>query len=154
MFGISFTTTPVFIMDKEGNISNAREGSLVYQPEESEDGNYIRSGSEIFGNVLNFIERDGFYAYSEFFSEGDWPDKYFYDEHDEETGLPIIDPNNEDAHLPGMYNGIRLIMVSGGWCEKLSDLIQTIPDHPFYEMIDVLEEAESVGIDTRTRVDE
>ena len=149
MFAISFTTTPVFIMDKEGNISNAREGSLTY--DRSEDGSGLENihYQSLFGNALNFIEKDGFYAYSEFFSEGDWPDKYYYDHHDEETGLPIIDPNNEDAHLPGMYDGIRLIMVSGGWCEKLSDLIQTIPDHPFYEMIDVLEEAESVGIETR-----
>jgi len=146
MFAISFTNTPVFIMDKEGNISNAREGAMIY--DQSEDA----SGLEIvLGNALSFIEKDGFYAYSEFFSEGDWPDKYFYDNLDEETGLPIIDPNNEDAHLPGMYSGIKLIMVSGGWCEKLSDLIQTIPDHPFYEMIEVLEQAECVGIETRVR---
>lgn len=143
MLSLKFTTNPVFVMNSDDNISCAREGYVTYVRDTYEDGKEGEEGEFI---VLNFIEKDGCYAYSEFFSEGNWPDKYYNDLFDEETGLPIIDPNNENSHLPGMYDGIKLIMISGGWCEKLSDLIQTIPDHPFYEKLDAVEQAESVGI--------
>jgi len=140
MFSIHMSNTPVFIMDNAGdisnisNISNAREGSLVYD--------HI---------VLNFIEKDGFYAYSEFFSDGDWPNKYYYKSQDTENGLPIIDPEDEDGHLPAMYSGIKLIMVRGGWHRTFSELAQIIPDHKFYEIIDVLERGESAGLLTEMK---
>jgi hypothetical protein len=109
MFSFRITTTPVFVMHNEDDISIAREGCIVYED-----------------HFLNFIEKDGFYAYSEFFSEGDWPNKYYKDEE-----------KDDELH------GLKLKMVSGGWCRNFSDLIQTIPHHSFYEILDLLEEYES-----------
>lgn len=138
------TTCPVFIMDMANeDISNAREGVLMFQPFDQ----HGHAG-------LNFIEKDGFYAYSEFFLEGDWPDKYFYKLIDEETGDPIIDPEDENSHLPEMYSGLKLIMVSGGWCRTLSDLIQSIPHHEYNEILDVLEQSEAVGMEIEVINDE
>jgi hypothetical protein len=134
MFSLRFATTPVFVMYSNGDISSAREGYLLYTDEDGE-----RSS-------LNFIEKEGFYAYSEFFLEGDWPDKYYYNSYDEETGLPIIDPKDEESHLPEMYIGLKLKMLSGGWCENISSLLQTIPHHHFYEIFDLIEHSESAGI--------
>jgi len=108
MFSLQITTTPVFIMDETGNISTAREGSLVYDNQSS----------------FNFIEKDGLYAYSEFFEEG-WSEKYY---------------NDEDTHDP--YDGLKLTMHSDEWCTTLSELIETIPSHPYYQILDLIEEYE------------
>lgn len=125
-------------MNSDDDISCVREGYINYRCDDNDNDN-----DEEKEFVLNFIEKDGFYAYSEFFSEGDWPDKYYnLDENFDENGLPI---NPNEAHLPAMYSGIKLKMIRGGWCEKLSDLIQTIPDHPFYKKIDIIEQFESDG---------
>ena len=157
MFTIRMTTAPVFIMDMDNeDISNAREGVLMFEPfdqptfpEENNDPAHTPP------QRLNFIEKDGFYAYSEFFSEGNWPDKYFYNLIDEETGNPIIDPEDENSHLPEMYSGgLKLNMVSGGWCRTLSDLVQSIPHHEFNEILDVLEQSEAVGMEIEVVNDE
>jgi hypothetical protein len=77
------------------------------------------------GLGLDFVEQNGKYAYSEFFREGDWPDEYY-----------------EDDELSSMYPGIRLMMISGGWCENFSDLIQTIPHHSIFKFINKILEKE------------
>ena len=102
----------------EGNISDAREGALVYD-DNSDDELKPSSYEEHIGKVFNFIEREGLYAYSEFFVEGEWSSGY--------------------------SEGIDLEMVSGGWCNSLPDLIQTLPYHPFHNMLDLIEEEESAG---------
>jgi hypothetical protein len=137
MLFFTITTNPVFVMNSDDDISCVREGYINYRCDDNGDNGDDNDNDEEKEIVLNFIEKDGFYAYSEFFSEGDWPDKYY------KNGLP--NPNNNEAHLPAMYSGIKLKMISGGWCEKLSDLIQTIPDHPFYKKIDIIEQFESDG---------
>jgi hypothetical protein len=53
-----------------------------------------------------------------------------------------------------MYSGLKLIMVRGGWCRTLSDLVQTIPHHKFNEILDVLEQDEAVGIEIEVFNDE
>jgi len=87
MFFVSIITTQVFIMDEEKNIFEATECDLTYK-----------------GNSLSFIERDGLYAYSEFFREG-------WSEYDKENG------ENES---------IRLQMIQGGWNESICNLVQSI----------------------------
>ena len=81
------SSTPVFIMDEDKTIFGANECSITYN-----------------GKSLNFIERGGLYAYSEFFREG-WDD-----DQDDYEGL----------------EGLRLKMKRGGWNASLSDLVQSI----------------------------
>jgi hypothetical protein len=83
----------VYIMDENGHIYRATNGLLTHR-----------------GIHFHFIEKDGEYAYSEFFKEGIWPDIY-YD-----------DPDLIDLY----YRHEKLKMVSGGWCKSISDLIQSI----------------------------
>lgn len=85
MFSVIMVSAPVFIMDEE-KIFEAKECNLTYN-----------------GKSLNFIEKDGLYAYSEFFREG-W--------------------GNEDEEYE--YEGLHLKMVGGGWNESLSNLVQSI----------------------------
>ena len=106
LFSITLDRDSVFIMDENENITKAISGCLHYK-----------------GKYLNFIEKDGLYAYSEFFMEGEWPQKYFDDEY----------MYNE------LYDGIWLKMISGGWDASFSDLIQAIR-HPIG---DISEEDES-----------
>lgn len=98
MFSVSFNSNPVFIIDDNGDISQAIDGQLIYN-----------------GHSMRFLEQNGRYAYLEFFEEGLWPDDYeYYDYYDYEN---LDDP----------YNGcMRLKMVTGGWCDNISDLIQSI----------------------------
>jgi hypothetical protein len=64
------------------------------------------------GRSMRFLEQNGRYAYLEFFEEGLWPDEYYEDV-------------NEELSSP--YQGcMKLKMVTGGWCENISDLIQSI----------------------------
>ena len=102
-FIIGVILTPAFIMgdtfgdnedneDKDFKIVKATQGYLKYKDCE-----------------IDFIEKDGYYAYSDFFIEGNWPDKYY-----------------EDTELLSKYNGLRLKLVNGGWCNSLVNLIQSI----------------------------
>lgn len=94
---IEINATPnVFVMDDNGEICRASEGTLTVS---------------INGGIrhISLIEKDGQYAYSEFFEEGIWPDEYY-----------------ENNALSSMYRGIRLKFIRGGWCHNLCDLIQTI----------------------------
>ena len=101
-------------MDDEENISNVREGTLIH--------NYQN---------FEFVQKDGLYAYNEFFVEGKWPD---------------------NLSASAMYRrSIKLKMVKGEWCESLSDLIRTLPWHPFYAMLDLIGEQESIGMDKVVR---
>ena len=94
--------------------------------EDKENISQATSGAVICNNrSLDFIEQNGKYAYSEFFREGDWPDEYY-----------------EDEELCSMYPGVRLMMISGGWCENFSDLIQTISHHSIFKVIDKIVEKE------------
>ena len=122
-------------MDDKENISKAREGALVYS------GKYTGAGE--YPLNLDFIEKEGLYAYAEFFLVGRWPDKYYYQSYYQSEEQE----DEEHPHLPAMYRGIRLKMVSGGWCKSLSDLVQTIHHHPFYPKLDTLEEQEAFGIE-------
>jgi hypothetical protein len=135
MFTLRFTTTPVYIIDNidEDSISSAREGCLIYN-----DGNSIFS--------LNFIERDGVYAYTEFFEEGVWPDKYYNDEDSDEEDNDDSEENYE-LKLSDMYQGIRLKMVEGEWYRNFSDLIKAIPDHKMMKMIDLVDKVDTDKIE-------
>lgn len=101
MFEISIQVRPVFIMNGDGEICQAISGNLIYN-----------------NNSFDFIEKDGLYAYSEFFTEGDWPEEYY-----------------ENTELKNMYNGIKLKMTSGGWNESISDMFQSISHN---SQIDIL----------------
>ena len=93
MFSVSFNSTPVFIMDNNGDISQAIDGQLIYN-----------------GRSMRFLEQDGRYSYLEFFEEGLWPDEYY-----------------EDEEISSSYQGsMQLMMATGGWCDNISDLIQSI----------------------------
>jgi hypothetical protein len=92
MFSVSICTTPIFIMDDTGEISGAKDCILKYN-----------------GYNFHFIEKNGLYAYADFFEEGVWPE-----------------PDDEDEEKALYDHGIQLTMSTGGWNEKLSDLIQTI----------------------------
>lgn len=87
---VYLTNEKVFIMKDDGEIIKANECSLDYK-----------------GGAINFIERDGLYGYSEFFSEGDWPEEYYVGEKADE------------------YDGLRLKMVQGGWY-SMNDLIKIL----------------------------
>ena len=87
---VYLTKQDVFIMKDDGEIIKANECSLDYK-----------------GGVINFIERDGLYGYSEFFSEGDWPEEYY------------------DGEKADEYDGLRLKIVRGGWY-SMNDLIKIL----------------------------
>ncbi len=111
MISVILYKTNVYIMDMDENISQATSGTIICN-----------------NKSLEFLEQNGKYAYSEFFREGDWPDKYY-----------------DDDELCSMYQGIRLMMISGGWCENFSDLIQTISHHSIFKVIDkVIEKEETL----------
>lgn len=93
MFSVSLFSNPVFIIDDNGDISQALDGQLIYN-----------------GRSMRFLEQNGRYAYTEFFEEGLWPDEYY---EDEELRAPY-------------HNCMQLKMVTGGWCDNISDLIQSI----------------------------
>lgn len=81
----------LFVMKDDGEIFEGNECALEYK-----------------GGIINFTEKDGLCAYSEFFREGSWPDEYYY--HGEKSKE---------------YKGIRLKMTSGGWY-SIQDLIKTM----------------------------
>lgn len=94
MFSVSICTTGLFIMDDNGEISCANDCILKYN-----------------GHDLHFIEKNGLYAYADFFEEGTWP----------------TPDNEEKSKVLSLYEGdIQLKMSTGGWNKNLSDLIQTI----------------------------
>ncbi len=95
---VYLTKKDVFIMKDDSDIVKANECFLNYK-----------------GGVINFIERDGLYGYSEFFSEGDWPDEYY-----------------DNGEKEDEYNGIRLKMVRGGWY-SMNDLIKTLNSESMQE---------------------
>jgi hypothetical protein len=98
MFSVKIQTTPIFIMDDIGNVSQGIDVTLIYN-----------------GCRLQFIEKDGFYAYNNFFKEGIWPDEYYNDS------------DNYNIELSSPYQGgIWLKMINGGWSENLTNLIQTL----------------------------
>jgi hypothetical protein len=95
---IEIAVTPnVFVMDDNGEICRASQATLA-----------VRSAVRDM-HYISLIEKDGQYAYSEFFQEGIWPDEYY-----------------ENEALSRMYRGIRLKIIRGGWCDNLCDLIQSI----------------------------
>jgi hypothetical protein len=96
---IFIRTIPIFIMKDDGK--DNKDNVEIFQAIEAN----IMCNNKYF----DFIEKDGKYAYSEFFEEGTWPDEYY-----------------EDDELLEMYNGIRLKMISGGWCDSIVDLIHHI----------------------------
>jgi hypothetical protein len=93
MFSVKVTTTPVYIMDDNGDISKGIDCTLIYN-----------------GHRIQFVEKNGLYAYAGFFENGNWPDEYY---EDDGIGTPY-------------FNGNWVKMISGGWNEKLSNLVQTI----------------------------
>jgi hypothetical protein len=109
---VYLTNNDVFVMKDDGEILKANECSLKYK-----------------GGVINFLERDGLYAYSEFFIEGTWPDEYY-----------------DDGEKVDEYNGIRLKMLRGDWYSMNelinvlnSDLMRELRDKneiPLYEETD------------------
>ena len=112
MFTVSMTSNNVFIMKEEEDIEQGFECALEYN--DSNDNSV----------AVNFIEKDGLYAYSEFFSEGDWSDKYYLDGdgEDDEEQMKVKRENAEK------YDGLKLKWVRGGWM-SMTDLISAI-DYP------------------------
>ena len=106
---VYLTNEDVFIMKDDGEILTVNECALEYK-----------------GGILNFIERDGLYAYSEFFIEG-WSDEYY-----------------DDGEKADEYKGLRLKMLRGGWYSMNelikvlnSDLMEELREEiPLYEEID------------------
>ena len=89
----------VFIMKDDGEIIKANECSLKYK-----------------GGVINFVEKDGLCAYSEFFIEGTWSDEYY-----------------DDGEKADQYNGIRLKMLRGGWYSMI-ELIKVLNSESMREL--------------------
>lgn len=88
----------LFVMKDDGEIYEGNECALQYK-----------------GGIINFTEKDGLCAYSEFFREGDWPEEYYdYGEKSKE------------------YKGIRLRMVNGGWY-SIHNLIKTMNSYDMLE---------------------
>jgi hypothetical protein len=118
VISVSLNNDTVYIMDDDENISQATSGCIICN-----------------NKSLDFIEQNGKYAYTEFFREGDWPDKYY-----------------DEDELSSNYQGIRLKMISGGWCENFSNLIQTIPHHEIYKVFDKISEKENTLLSFFTRL--
>jgi hypothetical protein len=81
----------LFVMKDDGEIFEGNDFALQYK-----------------GGSINFTEKDGLCAYSEFFCEGDWPEEYY-----------------DDREKVNEYRGIRLKMTCGGWY-SIHDLIKTM----------------------------
>jgi hypothetical protein len=73
MFSVKVTTTPIYIMDDNGDISKGIDCTLVYN-----------------GRRMQFIENNGVYAYAGFFEDGNWPDEYY---ENDELAAPYLDGN-------------------------------------------------------------
>jgi hypothetical protein len=97
MFSVRIKLAPIFIVS-DNQVSEAVDCSIIYN-----------------GRLFNFIEQNGLYASSNFFE-----DMYEYENLPEQC----FDENGE--LLEQYRDSIFLNIISGGWNESLTNLLQTI----------------------------